>query len=177
MARSHREVYDIASRGHRCLYRLPLLRLGLSADLALASFLPGLQLKSRIVLKLSLLPGPTVPTLDVLLSQCLVSLRHMEKDIALPTLPLWPRLSSSQSRHTSYSSREGSSGENHALLWGEVVVNLWRASMTSESSREGWDELTPRILVWNELVAGEDLVAEWAQREVVPNATSRYMSS
>jgi len=43
--------------------------------------------------------------------------------------------------------------------------------MTSGSSGKAWDELTPRILVWNVLVDGEDQVAEWARKEVVQNTT------
>ena len=58
-------------------------------------------------------------------------------------------------------------------LWGEAVVNLWRASMASGGSSRGvWDELTPRILIWNMLVDGEDQSAEWARREVVRNVTT-----
>jgi nucleolar pre-ribosomal-associated protein 1 len=147
----------------------------LTADLSTASFLQILQLKSRIILKLSLLSSPTIPNLNVLLSQCLISLHHLEKDVVLPTFPFSPRLSF-QSRHTSYSSREGSTSESHALLWGEIVVNLWRASMTSRSSREAWDELTPRVLVWNQLIGGDDQVGEWARREVVRNVTSQGTS-
>ena len=59
-------------------------------------------------------------------------------------------------------------------LWGEVVVGLWRASMASGGSQGAWDELTPRILIWNMFVDGEDQSAEWARREVVRNvATNR----
>jgi hypothetical protein len=144
----------------------------LTADLSTASLLPTLQLKSRVILKLCLLPSPSIPNLNVLLSQCLLSLHHLEKDVVLPTFPFSPRLPS-QSRHTSYSSREGNASESHALLWGEIVVNLWRASMTSRNSREAWDELTPRVLVWNQLVGGDDQVGEWARREVVRNVTSQ----
>ncbi|KAI0301899.1 transcriptional repressor TCF25-domain-containing protein [Multifurca ochricompacta] len=139
--------------------------------LASASFLETLQLKSRIVTKLSLLPGPAVPTLDVLLSQCLVNLRHLEKEVTLPALPFSPR-TPAQSRHTSYGPCEGGTAGAH-VIWGEVVVGLWRASMTSGSSRNAWDELTPRILIWNVLVDGEDRVAEWARREVVRNMTTQ----
>ncbi len=60
---------------------------------------------------------------------------------------------------------------NSHELWGEIVVNLWRTSMTSRSTGKAWDELTPRILVWNVLIDGEDHVAEWARREVVWNTT------
>lgn len=134
------------------------------------SFLAGLQLKSRIVVKLSLLPGPAIPAFDVLLSQCLVGLRHLEKNLILPEF-LCSIQSPPRRRHTSYSSREESTPEAHDL-WGEEVVSLWRASMTSGGSRGAWDELTPRVLIWGMLVDGEDQSAEWARREVVRNVTT-----
>jgi nucleolar pre-ribosomal-associated protein 1 len=132
-----------------------------------------LRLKSRIVMKLSLLPGPAVPTLNSLLSHCLVGLRHLEKDLILPVLPITPEMSSSLPRHTSSSVREGHTSDSHldVEVWGEVVVSLWRASMASGSARRVWDELTPRILVWNLLIDGGDQVAEWARKEVVWNMT------
>jgi len=131
----------------------------------------ALRLKSRIIMKLGLLPGPAVPTFSDLLSHCLASLRRLEKDVVLPAFPVALR-TSSQPRHTSYTLREGSTMGPHEL-WGEVVVGLWRASMTSGSSGEAWDELTPRILVWNAMVGGEDHVAEWARCEAVFNAKSQ----
>ena len=138
--------------------------------LASTSLATTLRLKSRIVMKLSLLPGRSVPTLNVLLSNCLVGLRNMEKDLTIPTIPVALR-SSSHSRHTSCSLREVNTADSHEL-WGDVVVTLWRASMAS-GSRMGnaWDELTQRILIWNVLVDGEDHTAEWARREVVWNTT------
>lgn len=135
--------------------------------LASASLLATLQLKSRMVMKLGLLPGPAVPAFNVLLSHCLRSLRHLERDLILATFPITLQ-SSSHLHHTSYNIREGNTTDPHEL-WGEVVVRLWRASMTLGSSCEAWDELTPRILIWNFLVDGEDDVAEWARREVVWN--------
>jgi nucleolar pre-ribosomal-associated protein 1 len=133
------------------------------------SLITTLRLKSRIVMKLSLLPGRSVPTLNVLLSNCLVGLRNMEKDLTIPTTPVALR-SSSHSRYTSYSLREVNTADSHEL-WGEVVVSLWRASMTSGATGKAWDELIQRILVWGVLVDGEDHTAEWARREVVWNTT------
>jgi nucleolar pre-ribosomal-associated protein 1 len=126
-----------------------------------------LRLKSRIIMKLGLLTGPAVP--NVLFSQCLVCLRRLEKDLTLPTVPIIPG-PSSQPRHTSYTHRDLHTPDSH-IVWGEVVVSLWRASMTLENSGNAWDELTPRILLWNLLVDGEDQVAEWARKEVVRNTT------
>jgi nucleolar pre-ribosomal-associated protein 1 len=150
--------------------RISLIFVWLLASPSLSAML---RLKSRIVMKLSLLPGPAVPTLDSLLSHCLVGLRHLEKNLILPTLPIAPGTSSSLPRHTSYSVREGHTTDSRVEVevWGEVVVSLWRASMTSRSSRRAWDELTPRMLVWNPLVDGGDQVAEWARKEVVWNTT------
>ena len=137
--------------------------------LASTSLISSLPLKARIVMKLGLLPGPTIPTFNVLLSHCLVGLRNLEKDLIIPTIPAALQ-SPSQSRHTSCSLRELDTTDSHEL-WGEVVVSLWRASMTSGSAGKAWDELTPRILVWNLLVDGEDQTTEWARREVVWNMT------
>ncbi|KAH9180077.1 ribosome 60S biogenesis N-terminal-domain-containing protein [Lactarius sanguifluus] len=136
------------------------------------SFLASLQLKSRIVVKLSLLPGPTIPAFDVLLSQCLAGLRYLEKKLVLPEFEFSVQ-SPPMRRHTSYSSREESTPEAHDL-WGEAVVSLWRASMTSGGSQEAWDELTPRVLIWSMLVDGEDQSAEWAREEVVRNLTTNW---
>ncbi|KAH9007194.1 ribosome 60S biogenesis N-terminal-domain-containing protein [Lactarius hatsudake] len=142
----------------------------LQGNTASPSFLAGLQLKSRIVVKLSLLPGPAIPAFDVLLSQCLAGLRYLEKNLVLPEFEFSVQ-SPPRRRHTSYSSREESTPEAHDL-WGEAVVSLWRASMTSGGSQEAWDELTPRVLIWSMLVDGENQSAEWARREVVRNLTA-----
>ncbi|KAI9466647.1 ribosome 60S biogenesis N-terminal-domain-containing protein [Lactarius psammicola] len=149
----------------RCVSSLP------QGSTASPSFLAALHLKSRIVVKLSLLPGPTIPAFDVLLFQCLVGLRHLEKNLVLPEFSVSIQSPSPRRRHTSYSSREESTPEAHDL-WGEVVVSLWRASMTSGGSQGAWDELTPRVLVWSTLVDGQDQSAEWARREVVRNMTT-----
>ena len=118
-------------------------------------------------MKLGLLAGPAVP--NTLISQCLVCLRHFERGLILPTIPITPE-TPSQPRHTSYSHRDVRIPDS-PIVWGEVVVSLWRASMTSGSSGRAWDELTPRILIWNLLVDGEDQVAKWARNEVVRNTT------
>src|SRR6266567_5566506 len=160
MACRNWEVYDSTSRRIGCLYVVSLAVTQANRFLGSTSLITTLRLKSRIIMKISLLPGPSIPTLNVLLSNCLVGLRNMEKDLTIPTIPIALR-SSSHSRHTSYSLREVYTADSHEL-WGEVVVTLWRASMTSGSTGKAWDELTQRIRVWNVLVDGEDHTAEWA---------------
>jgi nucleolar pre-ribosomal-associated protein 1 len=135
------------------------------------SLIVTLRLKSRLIMKLGLLPGPTVPTFEVLLSNCLIVLRNMEKDLVIPAIPVALR-SSSLSRHTSHSLREREADTTDSRkVWGDVVISLWRASMASGNTDKAWDELTPRVLVWNLLIDGEDHTAEWARREVVWNMT------
>ncbi|KAN0120572.1 hypothetical protein V8E52_004399 [Russula decolorans] len=56
---------------------------------------------------------------------------------------------------------EVNTADSHEL-WGEVVVTLWRASMTSGTTGKAWDELIQRILVWGILVDSKDHTAEWA---------------
>lgn len=169
MARRNREVYDFTSRRIGCLYVVFLAVTQANRVLVSTSMITTLRLKSRIVMKLSLLPGPSIPTLNVLLSNFLVSLRNIEKGQAIPTTPIALQ-SSSHSQHTSYSLREVNTADSHEL-WGEIVVSLWRASMTSGCTGKAWDELTQRILVWNVFVDGDDPTAEWARREVVCNTT------
>jgi nucleolar pre-ribosomal-associated protein 1 len=169
MARRNWEVFGFTSRRIGCLFVVSLAVTQTNRFLASTSLITTLRLKSRIVMKLSLLPGSSISTLNVLLSDCLVSLRNMEKDLTIPTIPIALQ-SFSHWRHTSYSLREVNITGSHEL-WGEVVVTLWRASMTSGSTGKAWDELTQRILVWNVLVDSEDHMAEWARREVVWNTT------
>jgi nucleolar pre-ribosomal-associated protein 1 len=169
MARRDREVYGFTSRRIGCLYVVFLAVTQANRFPASTSLITALRLKSRIVMKLSLLPGPSIPTLNVLLSNCLVSLRNIERDQAIPTIPIALQ-SSSHSRHTSHSLREVNTADSHEL-WGEIVVSLWRASMTSGCTGKAWDKLTQRMLVWNVLVDGDDHTAEWARREVVCNTT------
>ncbi|KAI0254169.1 hypothetical protein BJV78DRAFT_1185882 [Lactifluus subvellereus] len=74
----------------------------------------------RIVLKLSLLPSPTVPTFSWTSSRPTVSLAFIIwRGTSFSQRPLLP-WSPSLSRRTSYRSREGSASESHAVLWGEA---------------------------------------------------------
>lgn len=59
-------------------------------------------------------------------------------------------------------------------VWGSIVEDLWRASMTLEEKFMKWDVLTSRLLQWRGIV-GEDgsPIGEWARKEAI----QRFMPS
>lgn len=65
------------------------------------------------------------------------------------------------------------SGDTSLVLWGKVIVTLWRVVMGFDSKPLSWDKLTLRLLIWR-CIAGEGDVAEgeWARREVARNMRS-----
>ena len=68
---------------------------------------------------------------------------------------------------------EHSSEGASLLLWGKVIVTLWRVVMGFDTKPPSWDRLALRLLVWR-CIAGERKAAEgeWARREVVCNLRS-----
>ncbi|KAH7927036.1 hypothetical protein BV22DRAFT_1103957 [Leucogyrophana mollusca] len=57
--------------------------------------------------------------------------------------------------------------------WGEMVEELWRASMTLYERHSQWDALTNRLLVWRGVAGAErSPVGEWVRREVLRNLRS-----
>jgi len=130
-----------------------------------------------VTLRLSLLPGPSIPRLQLLVDKLLQSLKRFEKGVKLPvsyrkdhraarsqTLPL----------HSALGLLEHTSGHDPVQVWGEGVEALWRITMTLENKTAAWDALTCRLLVWRAIV-GEDgsAVGEWARREVVRNLATQ----
>ncbi|KAG2124689.1 ribosome 60S biogenesis N-terminal-domain-containing protein [Suillus clintonianus] len=61
--------------------------------------------------------------------------------------------------------------------WGNIVEDLWRASMTLEEKFAKWDALTGRLLQWRGIV-GDDgsTIGEWARLEVVRISVSSMAS-
>jgi len=64
-------------------------------------------------------------------------------------------------------------GDASLVLWGKVIVTLWRVVMGFGTKPLSWEELTFRLLIWR-CIAGERDVAEgeWARKEVVRNIRS-----
>jgi len=62
------------------------------------------------------------------------------------------------------------SGNASLVLWGKVIVTLWRVVMGFDAKPSSWDGLALRLLVWR-CIAGEGGAAEgeWVRRETVRN--------
>jgi len=132
-----------------------------------------------LALRLSLLPGPSIP-LDMFLTGSVPWLVRLEKDLSVPSSG---RLSRAFTDHTSTlrkllpphpAPRLFDVPDTHFIeVWGECVEALWRIAMTRDAKCEGWDELTCRLLVWRS-IAGENrsVVGEWARKEVLRNLNS-----
>jgi hypothetical protein len=66
------------------------------------------------------------------------------------------------------------SGDTSLVLWGKVIVTLWRVAMGFDIKPSSWDGLTLRLLIWR-CIAGDKggTEEEWARQEVVRNLRSR----
>ena len=66
-----------------------------------------------------------------------------------------------------------SSGDTSLILWGKVIVTLWRVVMGFDIKPSSWDGLTLRLLVWRCIVGEKGATeGEWARQEVVRNLRS-----
>lgn len=70
---------------------------------------------------------------------------------------------------------EDSSGDAPLVLWGKIIVTLWRVVMGFDTKPSSWDKLTLRLLVWRCIVGeGNATEGEWARRETVCSLRSTY---
>jgi nucleolar pre-ribosomal-associated protein 1 len=125
-----------------------------------------------VTLRLSLLPGPPIPHLSLLVEQLLGSLKRFEKEMRLPLSYHNGHAAQSQTLrlHGALGLLEAPSSHDPVQIWGEGVEALWRITTTFERKLSAWDALTCRLLLWRSVV-GEDgsVVGEWARKEVIRN--------
>ncbi|PPR04905.1 hypothetical protein CVT24_007149 [Panaeolus cyanescens] len=56
------------------------------------------------------------------------------------------------------------------VAWGTNLELLWQACMLTTQSKDTWDALTPRLLLWRSLIGEQNTaIGEWARKEVVGN--------
>ena len=129
-----------------------------------------------VALRLSLLPGPSIPHFSSLVDQLLRSLKRFEGEINIPLSYRKGHATQSQTLplHDALGLLESPSSYDPVQVWGEGVEALWRVTMTLENKILAWDALTCRLLLWRSMV-GEDgsAVGEWTRREVVRNLWTR----
>ncbi|KZT00261.1 uncharacterized protein LAESUDRAFT_688308 [Laetiporus sulphureus 93-53] len=131
------------------------------------------------VLRLSFIPCPPTPSIDRLITRCVLRLRDLEKDLTISHLGALSRTRDNVSRSSTRLPPHpahglfGQIGSDPLEEWGECLETLWRATMSQGRSCTAWNELTPRLLIWRAL-AGEEKskVGEWARRQVIANLRS-----
>lgn len=131
----------------------------------------------QVLVRLSILPGPTTPKLDELLFQSLSQLIVLERNLRMTSSPnespSWnPDWDRSKPQLPPHTSRTLWHCIDHDPLWtwGKCVEGLWRVSMASLKKGAVWDALTCRLLLWRGIVGeSRTLEGEWARCEVIRN--------
>ncbi|KAK7440039.1 hypothetical protein VKT23_017290 [Stygiomarasmius scandens] len=129
------------------------------------SVLPMLHLTSRVLLRLSLLPGKHIPNIERLITKT-VQVMPDEVDAGNRLLSGFDATRNT-SPHTSFRLHEKETVDQERV-WGKTIEAFWRVSMTFERKSTAWDFLTARLLVWRSAV-GQDKspIGEWARQQVV----------
>ena len=69
-------------------------------------------------------------------------------------------------------SKDRSEG-NALVLWGKVIVTLWRVVMGFDTKPTSWDGLTLRLVIWRCITGDKGtLEGEWARQEAIRNLRS-----
>ncbi|KAF8994562.1 ribosome 60S biogenesis N-terminal-domain-containing protein [Cyathus striatus] len=114
-----------------------------------------------LILRLSLLPGPSLLGLSSLLDEAVKLLEGLEVKVSIPRVTERVKVRSGLlpcPPHRAHGLHELPHVEDHLQLWGSSVEMLWRAAMGMH------------IIVWR-AIAGEDMsrVGEWARAEIIRN--------
>ncbi|KAG5724436.1 Laccase-2 [Termitomyces sp. T112] len=126
-------------------------------------------------LRLSLLPGPQVANLALLIQKLVACLRDLEGSVTVPpSISSRPLELDSHPRHL-YRSHTIHETQNCAPLqvWGQSVEALWRILMTLKDASELWGVVTSRILVWRAISGTTDGITEWTRAQVICNMAGR----
>ncbi|KZV73620.1 hypothetical protein PENSPDRAFT_627099 [Peniophora sp. CONT] len=129
-----------------------------------------LDLESRVLLRLSQLPGPPPPNLPGLVSHCVDKLAILEPKIAFES-PAEPPRPDGQPVALLHSSLDSQSEDKRPDVsrWCDIVSALWRVAIALRSDCQAWGRLTPRLLLRRTLVSSHDdkTEGEWARQQVM----------
>ncbi|KAL4250925.1 Nucleolar pre-ribosomal-associated protein 1 [Abortiporus biennis] len=132
---------------------------------------------TRMLLRLSLLPGAPIPQLEDLLEHTVHQLTIIEGDLHVPesdgriddsVKASWRNIPSFMPP-TSARKLWLIPDSDPLRMWGQCVEALWRASMTTQGKCSQWDALTCRLLLWRAVVT-DSSAGEWARKEVLHSA-------
>lgn len=131
-----------------------------------------LFLASPVILRLTLLPGRSIPGLPALLHCCVLALERLETsmDLTRSGQTSAPQKLLLVPPHRAPGLRELDGSEDLVQSWGDTVACLWRVSMTLEVNPATWDFFTRRLLIWRAVRDEEGTgIGEWARSQVVLN--------
>ncbi|KAJ6613338.1 ribosome 60S biogenesis N-terminal-domain-containing protein [Mycena sp. CBHHK59/15] len=137
---------------------------------------PVFALASPVILRLSLLPGPSPPGLPMLLNYSLQGLQLMENELEIPhsRMKISPSASVQDLPPHCGQDVQVIGDQDPLLMWGKSLEYLWQACMTLAKKPPVWDALTSRLLIWRSVVGEEDTdVGEWARKETLQNLRLR----
>ncbi|KAF8073491.1 ribosome 60S biogenesis N-terminal-domain-containing protein [Lyophyllum atratum] len=126
----------------------------------------------QAALRLSLLPGPEVSELPLLLGLFVEGLKRLESSTTVPvtSIRISPRHQPRSPLYRAHEIHEHFQCDDTLQTWGVVVEALWRISMTLKEASDAWDAITDRMLVWRALAgADKSNLPEWVRRQVVRN--------
>jgi nucleolar pre-ribosomal-associated protein 1 len=140
---------------------------------SVSSTISVLAQAAPVILRLSLIPGTSIPQLPSLVIQAVDSLRCLEGSIGNHTFPSKTAIHDgkrSSPPHTAHTLHDNHVEKYAVQVWGEVIEALWRVTMSLEDKPSTWGKLTCRLLVWRSMVGAEGSeIGEWARKEVVRN--------
>ncbi|VDC04040.1 unnamed protein product, partial [Peniophora sp. CBMAI 1063] len=136
-----------------------------------------LVLQSRVLLRLTQLPGRAPHALEAILSSCVDKLAISEQKIKLelPMTSFRTNRAPTMLLHSSLDAHNENEDDD-VSRWCDVVSNLWSVSMTlgATTGNASWARLTPRMLARTSLLGGgaRDEEGEWVRRQVVASVES-----
>ncbi|RDB20241.1 Uncharacterized protein C14G10.02 [Hypsizygus marmoreus] len=124
------------------------------------------------LLRLSLLPGPPIPGLPILLNDALKCLLSLEASTIIPptSIQVSPLHHPCTPLYRAHEIHEAFPCEDSLQIWGTAVESLWRVTMTLEEKPPAWDAITCRTLLWRALVGVDgSTLGEWTRTQVICN--------
>ena len=167
----------LVSRGELHDLSVPLLLIydpSNHVSFCLSPAMPTFSLAAHAILRLSLLPGATLPHISKLLAAAVDVLKRLENGVDYPET--WMVVckdgedTADAPPYTSRGLHQPPAYEHPFRAWGISVEALWRVAMGLERKAPAWDVLTCRMLLWRSVVGPEaSPMGEWVRREVMTN--------
>ncbi|KAG6897168.1 hypothetical protein C0992_003674 [Termitomyces sp. T32_za158] len=133
-------------------------------------------LAAQAALRLSLLPGPQVAGLRLLIQRLVDCLKDLEASLTVRPTSIFSHPFRLDPRPAKFHCSIGlhDTPNNVPLqVWGESVQGLWRILMSLEDASDLWGIVTSRMLVWRTITRMTEGITEWTRVQVVCNMVGK----